>query len=115
MSVYIGTAGWTLRAEHKALLRRWLRLYGTRAERMLGDARCAEDMGQSFGAGLTEREVRYLMHEEWAMTAEDVLWRRSKLGLRLQAAEVVALETWMETARSKGCIANPTAAELESL
>jgi glycerol-3-phosphate dehydrogenase len=53
------------------------------------------DLGQSFGATLTEREVRYLMANEWARTADDVVWRRSKLGLRLSAAEVAALDAWM--------------------
>ena len=61
--------------------------YGTRATKMLGDAKSMADLGQSFGATLTESEVRYLMAKEWALTAEDIVWRRSKLGLRLSAAE----------------------------
>jgi glycerol transport system ATP-binding protein len=52
----------------------------------------AADLGQTFGATLTEREVRYLMANEWAVTAEDIVWRRSKLGLRLSADEIAALE-----------------------
>jgi glycerol-3-phosphate dehydrogenase len=55
--------------------------YGTRVERLLGDARRLEDLGRDLGAGLTEREVDYLVREEWACTADDILWRRSKLGL----------------------------------
>ena len=62
--------------------RRIFRAYGTRAERILGGARSAPIMGESFGA-LSEREVDYLIDEEWAETAEDILWRRSKLGLHL--------------------------------
>ncbi|WP_407159150.1 glycerol-3-phosphate dehydrogenase [Bradyrhizobium sp. STM 3557] len=69
--------------------------YGTRAAKMLGNAASLADLGQSFGATLTEREVRYLMAEEWAVTAEDIVWRRSKLGLRLSAAEIAALDDWI--------------------
>ena len=57
------------------------------------------DLGQSFGATLTEREVTYLMSMEWAMTAEDIVWRRSKLGLRLSAAEIAAIDDWIAAHR----------------
>jgi glycerol-3-phosphate dehydrogenase len=73
--------------------------YGTRAGSMLGDAKSAGDLGRPFGATLTEREVRYLMSSEWACTAEDVVWRRSKLGLRLSAAEIAAIDGWMAANR----------------
>ena len=66
---------------------RLIRCYGTRAATLLGDAQSLADCGQHFGAGLTEREVRYLRTEEWAMDAEDVLWRRTKMGLHLSAAQ----------------------------
>ncbi|MFM1983019.1 MAG: hypothetical protein RJB22_1738, partial [Pseudomonadota bacterium] len=66
---------------------RLIRCYGTRATTLLGDAQSLADCGQHFGAGLTEREVRYLRTEEWAMDAEDVLWRRTKMGLHLSAAQ----------------------------
>jgi glycerol-3-phosphate dehydrogenase len=69
--------------------------YGTRAAKMLGNAASPADLGQSFGATLTEREVRYLMAEEWALTAEDIVWRRSKLGLRLSPAEIAVLDGWI--------------------
>ncbi len=69
--------------------------YGSRAKQVLGRARSLADLGQSFGATLTESEVKYLMAQEWARTAEDVVWRRSKLGLRLSASEIAALDTWM--------------------
>jgi glycerol-3-phosphate dehydrogenase len=74
---------------------RLLRAYGTRARRVLGLARTATDLGRHFGATLTEAELRYLVEEEWAATAEDVLWRRSKLGLHLTAEEKAAVEAWM--------------------
>ena len=66
------------------------RAYGTRARRWLTD-----DPGRGFGAGLTEAEVRHLMTDEWATTADDVVWRRTKLGLRLSDDQVAALDEWM--------------------
>ncbi|HYD14973.1 MAG TPA: glycerol-3-phosphate dehydrogenase [Hyphomicrobium sp.] len=62
-------------------------LYGTRADRVLGDARTEADLGEVIGGGLTAREVRYLCDHEWARTAEDVLWRRTKAGLHLSPAD----------------------------
>ncbi len=73
--------------------------YGTRASKWLGNAKSLADLGPSFGATLTESEVRYLMSVEWARTAEDVVWRRSKLGLRLSAAEIAAIDDWMAARR----------------
>jgi glycerol-3-phosphate dehydrogenase len=70
--------------------------YGTSAGKILGDAKSFADLGRSFGASLTEAEVRHLMSSEWARTAEDIVWRRTKLGLRLSAGEVAGLEAWME-------------------
>jgi glycerol-3-phosphate dehydrogenase len=69
--------------------------YGTRAAKLLGHAKSLADLGQAFGATLTEAEVKYLMAAEWAMTAEDIVWRRSKLGLRMQAGEIAALDAWI--------------------
>ena len=77
------------------LARRLVVAYGTRAMRILDGARSAGDLGRVFGADLTEAEVRYLMREEWAHTAEDVLWRRSKLGLRFAPEEIAALDAFM--------------------
>jgi glycerol-3-phosphate dehydrogenase len=76
-------------------VRRLVRAYGTRAAEMLGDTRGAADLGHCFGAGLTEWEVDWLIRTEWARTAADVLWRRSKLGLRLNATEVGALHEYL--------------------
>ena len=75
--------------------RRLARAYGTRAREILQGATSLSSLGRHFGATLTEAEVKYLMREEWALEAEDVLWRRSKLGLRLSGEEVAALATFM--------------------
>jgi glycerol-3-phosphate dehydrogenase len=74
--------------------------YGTRATKLLGSAKSMADLGQSFGAGLTEAEVRYMMSSEWACTAEDIVWRRSKLGLRLSAAEIARVDDWISAHRA---------------
>jgi glycerol-3-phosphate dehydrogenase len=78
-----------------ATAHRLVRAYGTLAGEMLGDARAIGDLGCCFGADLTEREVGWLREREWARTAEDILWRRSKLGLRLSGAEAAALARWL--------------------
>lgn len=75
--------------------RRLARAYGTRAAGVLGRATSVEGLGRHFGAGLYEAEVRYQMQREWARTAEDVIWRRTKQGLRLSRAEVARLDEWM--------------------
>ncbi|RYE57981.1 MAG: glycerol-3-phosphate dehydrogenase, partial [Rhizobiaceae bacterium] len=80
---------------------RLIHAYGTRARDILGKAQSMADLGQSFGASLTEAEVVYLMDHEWAVTAQDIVWRRSKLGLRLSADEIAAIDEWM-TARRAG-------------
>ena len=69
--------------------------YGTHALRLLGNAKSSADLGESFGATLTAAEVEYLITSEWAMTAEDILWRRSKLGLRLSRAQMAAIDDWI--------------------
>jgi glycerol-3-phosphate dehydrogenase len=84
---------WPFLAEDHA--RRLVRAYGTRIDRVLGDAKSLADLGQCFGADLTEAELRYLMAQEWAREADDVLWRRSKLGLRLDPAQRTALAEFM--------------------
>ncbi|MCB5426078.1 glycerol-3-phosphate dehydrogenase [Altererythrobacter sp. CC-YST694] len=71
------------------------RAYGTRAERWLSKARGWSDLGRHFGAGLSEAEVAYLREVEWARTAEDVLWRRSKLGLHMSEAERTSVAEYM--------------------
>jgi glycerol-3-phosphate dehydrogenase len=77
--------------------RRLTRRYGTRASVLLGPAKSLADLGRRFGADLYEAEVRYLVQHEWAITAEDVLWRRSKRGLYLSRDEAAALDNYMLT------------------
>ncbi|HSU04585.1 MAG TPA: glycerol-3-phosphate dehydrogenase [Acetobacteraceae bacterium] len=81
---------------------RLVRSYGTLAAEMLGDARDREALGCGFGAGLTEREVDWLCRTEWARSAEDILWRRSKLGLRFSSAETARLSRWMNSMAVSG-------------
>lgn len=71
---------------------RLARAYGTRAARILDGAQSLSDMGEWFGADLTAAELRYLAREEWALTAADVVWRRSKLGLRLTQSEIIRVD-----------------------
>ena len=82
--------------------RRLVRQFGTRARAVLGDARRVKDLGRDFGAGLTEREVAWQMREEWARAPDDILWRRTKLGLRLGAEGRAALAKFMSGALSPG-------------
>jgi len=81
--------------------RRLARAYGTRTRAVLDGATSWSALGRDFGSGLTEAEVIYLMREEWAEEAADVMWRRSKLGLRLSAEQVDALTTFMAQHRGK--------------
>ncbi|WP_247744943.1 glycerol-3-phosphate dehydrogenase [Shimia sp. R11_0] len=87
------------------LTKRWatrlIRAYGTEATEVLGTAKTEADLGIDFGATLTESEVRWLMEKEYARTAEDVIWRRSKLGLRLSEQEIAALDAYMQDTRQK--------------
>jgi glycerol-3-phosphate dehydrogenase len=70
-----------------ALALRLARAYGTRIEKVLDTAKDMRDLGEQFGAGLTAAEVSYLVSEEWSATADDVLWRRTKLGLHMTHEE----------------------------
>jgi glycerol-3-phosphate dehydrogenase len=78
-------------------IRRYVRLYGTRTVALLDPVRGRDDLGMHFGADLYQREVDFLVATEWAMSADDILWRRTKLGLRLSPAEVARLETYLQT------------------
>jgi len=80
------------------LLRGLARRHGSRAIRILGEAKTTSDMGQDFGAGLTAREIDYLMAEEWARSADDVLWRRTKCGLPMTLAQRNAVAAYCEQA-----------------
>lgn len=88
-----------LRSAHSYLTekhaRRLVRLYGTRAFAMLKGRGSTEDLGEHFGADLFAVEVDWLMSEEWAREAEDVLWRRTKRGLHMGAGETARLQEYM--------------------
>jgi glycerol-3-phosphate dehydrogenase len=77
--------------------RRLARAYGARVARVLKQAQQLSDLGAQVAPGLYEAELHYLQREEWALTADDVLWRRSKLGLHLTEAQRAAVADWMET------------------
>ena len=74
---------------------RMIRAYGTEAQAVLGDAQNPGDLGTDFGATLTEAEVKWLMRHEFATRAADVVWRRTKLGLRLSAEQIATLDAYM--------------------
>jgi glycerol-3-phosphate dehydrogenase len=88
---------WPFLSEHHIL--RLVRAYGTRIGMVLGPAKNLADLGLNFGADLTEAEVRYLMRHEWAHDAEDVLWRRTKLGLHVTNEDKSRLADFMAGAR----------------
>ena len=85
-----------------ALLHRCARAYGTRAFALLAGVTGEDDLGEWFGAHLCAREVDFLMDTEWAASADDVLWRRSKLGLRTSPAEAARLDAYMKHRRNGG-------------
>ena len=78
------------------LARRLARAYGARVAELLGDAQSMADMGEAVAPGLHERELRFLQENEWAVSADDVLWRRSKLGLRYTAEERAQVADWLQ-------------------
>ncbi len=79
-----------------ALIARMARAYGTRMAAILGDAKLIAGLGESFGADLTTAEVDYLTEQEWARSVEDILWRRSKLGLTVTAEDAARLERYLQ-------------------
>jgi glycerol-3-phosphate dehydrogenase len=80
-----------------ANVRRLFRAYGTEVESILGEARFAADLGKSFGP-VTEKEIAHLKDKEWVVSADDILWRRSKLGLHMKPDDQAALKDYMEGA-----------------
>ena len=92
-----------LKATYPFLTDHWavrlVRAYGTQAAEVLGEAETAADLGEDFGATLTEAEVAWQMDREWAREACDVAWRRTKLGLRLTDAQMARLDEWMAARR----------------
>jgi len=79
------------------MLARLVHSYGTQLEGILEGCGSIRDLGEYFGAGLTAAEVNHLLQREWALTAEDILWRRSKLGLHLPAEGVARLDKYLQS------------------
>ena len=75
--------------------RRLVRAYGSEARDILKSAKTKKSLGIDFGSDLTQREVEWLIHKEYARTAEDIVWRRSKLGLRMTESQINRLDDWM--------------------
>ena len=90
------------------LVRRLSRAYGSRIGELLGQAQSLADLGAEVAPGLYEAELNFLRDTEWALTGDDVLWRRSKLGLHYTPAERASVGAWMDQAATR-------AAESESL
>jgi glycerol-3-phosphate dehydrogenase len=89
---------WRFLSEAEA--RRLVAAYGSRVADILADAKSRADLGQAFGPALTAAEVRYLMTREWARFPDDILWRRSKLGLTMSSEDREALAAFMTSAEA---------------
>jgi glycerol-3-phosphate dehydrogenase len=91
-------ARWPFLSEPHA--RRLVRAYGTRVERILGEAQSMEDLGPRLTGDLTGAEVRYLVENEWAETAEDILYRRGKFGLKTTPDQRIAVNEFIASCAS---------------
>jgi len=78
------------------LLHRLARSYGTHMQDVLGPSKTMSDLGRLFYKGLSEREVRYLIDREFVTSAQDILWRRSKLGLHMPEDERIDFINWFD-------------------
>jgi glycerol-3-phosphate dehydrogenase len=102
-----GFGDWVTTVQHRysfldpALVARLCRAYGSEIHGLLGGVSSAAGLGRDFGAGLTARELDYLSAREWAETADDVLWRRSKLGLRVGPDAAATIQTHLDNLRAK--------------
>jgi glycerol-3-phosphate dehydrogenase len=83
----------------QALLLRWTRQYGSRIDLVVGAANSLDELGEALAPDVYEAELRYLVREEWAREAADVVWRRTKLGLRLSAAQLARIDDWLQANR----------------
>ncbi|MEQ9862377.1 glycerol-3-phosphate dehydrogenase [Pectobacterium cacticida] len=79
----------------ESLARRYSRTYGSNSELILANAQSVGDLGEDFGHGLYEAELRYLVEKEWACTLDDIIWRRTKLGMRLDSAQKQRISDWL--------------------
>jgi glycerol-3-phosphate dehydrogenase len=82
--------------------RRLVRAYGRRIERILGEAQTLDDLGPRFAGDLTGAEIRYMVEHEWAETADDVLWRRSKLGLLATPDDRIGINSVIGSLAARG-------------
>ena len=82
-----------------SLLRRLARAYGTDTAELLGEAATPGDLGEDFGAGLHAREIDFLCEREWARTGDDILFRRSKLGLHVPAGTIERIDAYLAQRR----------------
>ena len=91
----------------KDLVNRYASSYGHLCERFLGNAESMVDLGKDFGHGLTEQEVRYLITHEWARTADDILFRRTKVGYHFNTKQIEALEVYIDKQLSEEAKPSP--------
>jgi len=89
------------------LLKRWINQYGTLTHTLLDGVHGPDDLGACFGADLYQREVDYLICHEWARSSEDILWRRSKLGLELSPTEANSLQAYLHSRHALAEQAHP--------
>ena len=82
------------------IAKRWALTYGTRVWRLLEGVQGPDDLGDAIGGGLFTREVDYLCSEEWAVSADDILLRRTKLGLRMTHGQIAEVERFMAGERA---------------
>ncbi len=83
------------------IIKRWVRAYGTRISQFLEGKSSVDELGTDFGHGLYQAEVDYLVQQEWAVSVDDVLWRRSKLGLEFEAEQVEQLSDYLGASLAK--------------
>lgn len=97
----------TLKAEFPWMTRQlreyYGRRYGTLTRHIVGTANSVDGLGRYFGARLYEAEVRWLVKNEWAVTAEDIIWRRTKHRLDMSASEIAAFREWFDTSQAEAC------------
>lgn len=85
----------------ESLTRRYSRTYGSSSELILTNVKGLGDLGEDFGHDLYEAELRYLVEKEWAVTLDDVIWRRTKLGMRLNDAQKQRISDWLANHRQQ--------------
>jgi glycerol-3-phosphate dehydrogenase len=96
-----------------ALVARYARAYGTRTDLLLAGCACRAEMGEEIAPGLYAAEVIYLMRHEWARSARDILWRRSKLGLHLAPGTEQRLDAWIQAHHHEDVLHEPVTARLD--